>query len=117
MRFLPAAALVLLLLTPLRDALGQAHTPTTSSELFIQGCRLHDRLQALAGWVRNLFILGSVFILIFIGVQAYSGRLNWKHLAILGGSVAILALSHLVPRFFFNALCQTGTHATSIILR
>ena len=90
----------LLLLALAEPALSQ-----DSNALITEACKLYERLQTLSEWIRNFFILVSVFILIFIGVQAYSGRLNWKHLAILGGSVAILALAHLVPQFFFTGEC------------
>ena len=96
------AAAMFILLAATGPLLAQSGGP---NELIDQACLLYDRLQTLASWVRNFFILVSVFILIFIGVQAYSGRLNWKHLAVLGGSVAILALAHLVPQFFFTGDC------------
>lgn len=83
-----------------------ASTPVLAqTALITEACKLYDRLDILASWVRNFFILVSALILIFIFVQSFSGRINWKHLAVLGGSVAILALAHLLPQWFFTADC------------
>ena len=87
-------------------AAAQLHQNAGANLLVQEACKLNNRLDILSSWLVNLFVLLSVLILVYIATQAYSGRLNWKHLAVLGGSVAMLALSHLVPAFFFDADCR-----------
>ena len=98
---LSALAIAALLLIP-QLALAQ--------DLQSEGCKLVARVLTLAKWVRNVFLILSVLILIFLGVAGYAGRFNWKHLAILGGSAAFLAVAHFVPPYFFeNSGCDTTT--------